>query len=85
MRPVALLKVALYLARHPGEGLLVARASWRLRRRQWWRRFPFLPVPSRSYWNFRMVTAFGEERPATIAPREIVTAARWSLAQRAGK
>ncbi len=26
---------------------------------QWWRRRPFLPVPSRAYVEFRMVTQYG--------------------------
>lgn len=33
---------------------------WRLRRRDWWRQAPFLPVPAAAYLRFRLVTAYGD-------------------------
>lgn len=35
-------------------------ASWAFRARDWYRRFPFLPVPPASYMRWRMETAFGD-------------------------
>lgn len=36
---------------------------FRLARRAWWRRPPFLPVPDREYLRFRLQTAYGGEPP----------------------
>jgi hypothetical protein len=68
-----------HVVRHPGDGLTLLRAGWHLRRRQWWRYAPFLPLPDRDYWRFRLVTAEGAER--LPSPRAMVDAAKWSLAQ----
>jgi len=75
---------ARYLCRHPSSAPVLARAGWRMRRADWWRRAPFLPLPDPRYWNFRMVTAFGDEgyRPT---PEELLAAARWTLRQRVGE
>ncbi len=62
---------------HPRDGLVLARAGWRLRRRWWWRRPPFLPLPGRGYLDFRLATAYGDEARPTA--HEMVEAARWSL------
>lgn len=71
-----------YLIVRPGDSLVVARAGWRLRRGGWWRRAPFLPLPDRRYWAFRMATAYGSA-DASPPPRAVVEAAAWSLRQRA--
>ena len=63
---------------------IVVRASWKLRRRQWWRHAPFLPLPSRAYWEFRMNTARGTSKGLPSA-QEILDAATWSLQQRVGQ
>jgi len=34
---------------------------WRFRRRRWFARPPFLPLPSREYVRWRMYTAYGDE------------------------
>lgn len=39
----------------------LARAAWRFRHRDWHRRFPFLPLPSARYLEWRMHTAYGDE------------------------
>jgi hypothetical protein len=48
----------------------------RLVPRGWWRRSPFLPVPSRGYYRFRMETQYGDpaHRPA---PDDLVTYLHW--------
>jgi hypothetical protein len=70
-----------HLARHPIEIPVVARAAWRLRRRAWWRRAPFLPLPGRRYWEFRLATATGSAT-GTTSVREAVEYAKWSDLQR---
>lgn len=42
--------------------LLVAlfAAAWRFRRRGWWVRPPFLPLPTRAYLEWRLHTAYGD-------------------------
>jgi hypothetical protein len=36
------------------------RVAWRFRARGWYTRFPFLPVPDRTYVRWRMYTAYGD-------------------------
>ena len=45
--------------RDPRTASALARVAWRFRRRGWWRRFPFLPLPARDYLRWRMHTAYG--------------------------
>lgn len=76
--------LAIFIARHPRVLVPIVGAGWRLRRRSWWRRPPFLPVPDPEYWNFRFVTAYAHSG-RTPRPDEVVDAARWSMRQRADK
>jgi len=36
--------------------------AWAFRRREWWRKAPFLPVPDAVYLHWRLHTAYGAER-----------------------
>jgi hypothetical protein len=47
--------------RRPTTGLALVRVAWRFRARGWYRRFPFLPLPDRTYVRWRMYTAYGDE------------------------
>ncbi len=50
--------------------------AWAFRRRHWWRIAPFLPLPDRDYLEWRLHTAYGEER--TLPPVEdVLRFARW--------
>jgi hypothetical protein len=52
------------------------RTAWAFRRRRWWGRRPFLPLPDAAYLRWRMYTAYGEE--AAVPPVEDVARfARW--------
>lgn len=52
------------------------RTAWAFRRREWWRRPPFLPLPDRTYLRWRMYTAYGHEE--AVPPLEDVLGfARW--------
>lgn len=54
----------------------LVRMGWRFRHRRWYYRFPFLPIPARSYVRWRMYTAYGSE-DAMPTVNEIITYARW--------
>lgn len=51
--------------------------AWRFRRRDWYRRLPFLPVPSGEYVAWRMYTAFGDHN-AVPRVRDVIRYARWA-------
>lgn len=62
------LRVVAALARHPRLWPTAIRQAARLAPRGWWRRRPFLPVPSGVYLRFRLVTQYGDpvHRPEPI-------------------
>lgn len=61
----------------PSDGIALLRMAWRFRRRGWWQRAPFLPLPSREYLRWRLHTAYGDE--ATVPPPEhVIRLARWA-------
>jgi hypothetical protein len=50
--------------------------AWAFRRRGWWRRAPFLPLPDRAYLRWRMYTAYADE--AAVPPvDDVIRFARW--------
>ncbi len=56
-------------------------ASWAFRSRDWYRRPPFLPLPSKAYMRWRMETAYGE--PDAVPPaHEIESFITWSADMR---
>jgi hypothetical protein len=60
----------------PRLALDLLRLAWSFRARDWFRRFPFLPLPPRDYLRWRMYTAYGDER--AIPPvDDVVRFARW--------
>lgn len=53
---------------------------FRLARRRWWSRPPFLPVPTREYLAFRAVTQYGgnpDQAVASISAGDVVNYLRW--------
>ena len=60
---------------NPALAVDLLRVGWRFRRRHWWRRAPFLPVPAREYVRWRMYTAYGDEA-ATSGTRTAVVVTR---------
>ncbi len=63
--------------RHPGDALDMLRVAWRFRRRDWYRRFPFLPLPAGDYVHWRMHTAYGDD-DAVPPTEDLVRYARWA-------
>jgi hypothetical protein len=84
MNGVNIRALARHLLRHPADarGLLIA--LWRIRATDWWRRAPFLPLPDRAYWRFRLATATGSPTGSPDV-REMVEFAKWSALQRVGR
>ena len=71
------------LARLAGRALVnprlavdLLRTGWAFRRRDWWKRAPFLPVPDRTYLRWRMYTAYADEN-AVPPLDDVVRFARW--------
>lgn len=48
----------------------------RMRRRRWWARAPFLPLPGAGYLGFRLVTQYGDDN-ARPAGGDVVSYLRW--------
>lgn len=72
------MSLALRALRNPAIGVALLRVAWRFRRRDWWRRPPFLPLPDRTYVRWRMHTAYGEYD--SIPPVEdVIRYARWAV------
>lgn len=84
MKGVDLKQLIRYLLLHPTQAPMFFRAGWRLRVTKWWRHAPFLPLPDRAYWNFRMMTATGSTN-GSMSVEDVVSAAKWSLLQRVGR
>jgi hypothetical protein len=70
------LQLAARAAVRPALAADLLRVAWRFRDRQWYRRFPFLPVPSTKYVRWRMHTAYGDYDAVPPAD-DIVKYARW--------
>jgi len=70
------LRLGARAAVNPRLGLDLIRMVWAFRRRQWWSRPPFLPVPDRQYLRWRMYTAYGDENAIPPLP-DVIGFARW--------
>jgi hypothetical protein len=61
---------------NPRLALDLARMAWAFRRRRWWARSPFLPLPDRDYLRWRMYTAYADD--AAVPPvDDVIRFARW--------
>jgi hypothetical protein len=58
---------------------LLLGAAWRFRRRGWYKRPPFLPLPAADYMRWRLHTAFGHEA-AQPSMDELEAYLRWAAA-----
>lgn len=62
--------------RSPSLAADLLRVAWRFRRRGWYRRPPFLPLPSRPYVRWRLYTAYGDA-DAVPPAEDVIRYARW--------
>jgi len=70
------IRVALAVIGRPSLWPTAVRQARRTAPPGWWRRAPFLPVPSGDYLRFRMVTQYGEaERPPD--PADVLDYLAW--------
>ena len=61
---------------NPRLGFDLVRTAWAFRRRRWWAKAPFLPLPDPTYLRWRMYTAYADE--LAVPPAEdVVRFARW--------
>ena len=70
------LKTAGAVARRPDLWSTALRQARRTAPTGWWRRPPFLPVPSREYLAFRSLTQYGETQRSP-SPEDVVDYLAW--------
>jgi hypothetical protein len=69
-------RLAARAALRPRLAVDLVRTAWAFRRRGWYRRPPFLPLPDQEYLRWRMYTAYADE--AAVPPDDdVVRFARW--------
>ncbi|HEX5634684.1 MAG TPA: hypothetical protein VFX50_15685 [Gemmatimonadales bacterium] len=72
--------LVLYLAARallsPRLAIDLLRVTWRFRSRRWYKRLPFLPLPSWPYVRWRMYTAYGSADAVPPADA-LIRYARW--------
>ena len=72
-----LITLAARAVRRPRIASDLVRVGWRFRRRDWWRRAPWLPLPARDYLRWRLYTAYGDADYVPTAD-EIIRYAHWA-------
>jgi hypothetical protein len=61
---------------NPRVALDLLSLAWSMRRRRWYARAPFLPIPPTEYVRWRMYTAYGDE--SAVPPlKDVLRFARW--------
>jgi hypothetical protein len=75
--PRLVVTLAARAAVRPPLAVDLLRVAWRFRRRGWYRRPPFLPVPARDYVRWRMYTAYGDY-DAVPPAEDVIRYARWA-------
>ena len=74
--PAFYLRLSVRAALSPRLAVDLLRLAWSFRARDWFRHFPFLPLPPLEYLKWRMFTAYGDEE--AIPPvDDVVRFARW--------
>lgn len=68
--------IVIAVLRRPSLWITALTQLFRLIPRRWWARAPFLPVPTREYLNFRVVTQYGE-RGHAIRVEDVLSYLNW--------
>ena len=50
---------------------------WTFRKKNWYRYFPYIPIPPRNYIEWRIETAYGDKSFKNIRLRDVFAYARW--------
>jgi hypothetical protein len=74
-----MLRTIVAVLRRPSLWRVAARQAVRLVPPGWWRRTPYVPVPSPEYVRFRLLTQYGDAEHA-IEPSDVVNYLRWCAA-----
>ncbi len=70
------LRLAARAAVNPRIAVDLVSMAWAMRRRRWYAKAPFLPVPPAEYVRWRMYTAYGDE--SAVPPvADVLRFARW--------
>lgn len=70
-------RLALRALRRPSLIPALVTVAWRFRRRRWYAKLPFLPLPDRDYLRWRMYTAYGDA-DAVPPVEDIEQYVRWA-------
>jgi hypothetical protein len=74
--PSLALALSARAALNPRVAIDLLSLAWSMRRRGWYSRAPFLPVPPAEYVRWRMYTAYGDE--SAVPPvKDVLRFARW--------
>ena len=71
-----MIRAALAVVRRPGLWPTAIRQARRTATPGWWKRRPFLPVPSGAYLEFRMLTQYGDA-DRQPDPDDVVSYLEW--------
>ena len=71
------MEIARAILHHPRLWPAMARQVVKMAPNGWWRRYPYLPVPSESLWNFRLETAYGD-LSAVVPEHDLAEVSAWS-------
>jgi len=71
-----ILSLSLRAVVNPRLALDLLKTAWAFRRHRWWATAPFLPLPDRTYLQWRMYTAYADEH-AVPPVQDVVRFARW--------
>jgi hypothetical protein len=75
-----MVRIAVAVAKHPRLWPVAVRQWRRTTPPGWWRRRPYLPVPSRDYLRFRLLTQYGDS-DARATPADVVNYLAWCRGQ----
>jgi hypothetical protein len=74
------IRIGLAVARHPRLWPVAVRQWRRTTPDGWWRRRPYLPVPTREYLEFRLLTQYGDSR-SRASSADVVNYLTWCRGQ----
>jgi hypothetical protein len=80
LRPGSVVRAGLAVGAHPSLWWTALRQWRRTTPHGWWQHRPFLPVPSREYLQFRMVTQYGR-MDVPMAPEDVLNYLAWCKQQ----